>query len=80
MRASNTGQRRRRKLVEELLQRDGFVCSYCGEFNALPFNGEATHIDHRFPLSAGGDNEAENLQLLHSHCNLTKRDAMPDAT
>ena len=34
----------------------------------------SSQVDHICPVSAGGDDSPENLQLLHSSCNTYKRD------
>jgi hypothetical protein len=41
-------------------------CMYCKELLA------AFHIDHKMPLSRGGTNDMENLQLLCPTCNMSK--------
>lgn len=35
-------------------------------------------IDHVMPVSRGGSNSADNLQLLCGHCNRSKHDALPE--
>jgi 5-methylcytosine-specific restriction endonuclease McrA len=64
--------RRRRRIPMSVrlmvLQRDGFICRLCGE----PVNGSELHFDHRLPLSRGGSNESDNLQVTHATCNLEK--------
>lgn len=42
-------------------------CACCGGLL-----GSDYHIDHIMPISLGGRNADENVQLLHSHCNLKK--------
>lgn len=61
--------------IEAILQRDGLLCTYCGHFLNDPFDGKLTHVDHVVPVSKGGDSGLDNLQLLHSDCNLSKGDA-----
>ncbi|MUG96114.1 hypothetical protein F7734_28750 [Scytonema sp. UIC 10036] len=40
-------------------------CTWCG----LHFReSDVLEIDHTTPISCGGKNEWENLQLLHRHC------------
>lgn len=34
-------------------------------------------FDHIIPLSRGGADERENLQLAHRDCNLKKADSLP---
>ena len=48
-------------------KRDGFQCCYCGSVQNL-------EIDHIHPLSHGGSNKVENLQLLCGTCNRQKSD------
>lgn len=36
------------------------------------------HIDHRIPLVKGGSNDISNIVLACPHCNLSKRDKMPE--
>ncbi len=45
--------------------RDGGVCVKCGASKEL-------HFDHIIPLSRGGGDQAENIQLLCRACNLAK--------
>jgi len=45
--------------------RDGGACEKCGSAVEL-------HFDHIIPLSRGGGDDAENIQLLCRSCNLAK--------
>ena len=47
-------------------------CWWCGE--SLD---DEYHIDHRIPLSRGGNNTAENICLTCAECNLTKSNKLP---
>jgi HNH endonuclease len=47
--------------------RDGGACVKCGAKTDL-------HFDHIIPLSRGGGDHAQNIQLLCRTCNLTKSD------
>ena len=58
--------------IQAILQRDGILCTYCGEFLTEPFDGKQTHVDHVKPVSKGGMDTLKNLQLLHSRCNIRK--------
>lgn len=49
-------------------RRDGFYCAHCKS------SGNDLQIDHIIPISKGGTNERENLQLLCKDCNGAKRD------
>lgn len=53
-----------------ILQRG--MCPCCG--NQL---GESPHLDHKMPLSLGGSNTDDNIQLLRAICNLQKKDKHP---
>lgn len=55
---------------KEVMARDNYQCRYCGATNDLA-------IDHIFPFSRGGSNEADNLQVLCRSCNSSKGDAIP---
>jgi hypothetical protein len=50
------------------LERDGFRCRYCG----ADARHAKLHIDHVTPVSAGGDNDPENLVTACEDCNLGK--------
>lgn len=47
-------------------------CAYC-----YKYLGDDYHLDHIMPLSLGGDNTDNNIQLLHSKCNLQKHAKHP---
>lgn len=49
----------------------GFKCQCCGS-KPSKGNDVVLHIDHVIPFSKGGSNEAGNLQVLCSHCNIAK--------
>lgn len=49
------------------------VCTCCG--NML---GDNYHLDHIMPLSLGGTNTDNNVQLLRAECNLKKGAMHPD--
>lgn len=55
-----SGKKRR-----EFMEKYEFRCCKCSSFKEL-------HIDHIIPLSKGGSNDEDNLQLLCSECNLAK--------
>ena len=63
---------RRVRSIKAILNRDGILCTYCGEFLTDPFDGQATHVDHIQPASKGGTSKLTNLQLLHARCNIQK--------
>lgn len=53
-----------------VMARDNYTCQYCG-------SQENPVIDHIFPFSRGGSNEADNLQVLCRDCNARKSDSIP---
>lgn len=55
----------RRKVVRKLAVRDGAYCRWCFAVTNLT-------IDHVRPLSRGGTNDLNNLQLLCDSCNNRK--------
>lgn len=54
-------------LMLQLIERDGYECQTCKTVDDLT-------IDHIIPLSKGGSDELENLQLLCRRCNSLKND------
>lgn len=50
---------------KKIFERDAYRCVYCNSYENL-------HIDHIVPLSNGGENNEENLQILCQKCNLKK--------
>lgn len=54
------------------MERDGETCRYCGSKDG-PF-----HIDHVMPWSRGGSNDAGNLVVACSTCNIEKSDRTPE--
>jgi len=50
-----------------LIERDGYMCNKCGSQNGLS-------VDHIAPLSRGGSDVLDNLQILCKSCNSRKRD------
>jgi 5-methylcytosine-specific restriction endonuclease McrA len=62
------------KLRVEILERNGFTCQLCGAgpsdpdpYN--PLRKVRLVIDHRVPLSQGGTDDPDNLQVLCHNCN-----------
>ena len=49
--------------------RDNYTCQICG---ATVKDGVKLHIDHIVPVSKGGTNDINNLQVLCKQCNLEK--------
>lgn len=56
-----------------VLERDEYTCQMCG---AKVEDGVKLHIDHIIPVSKGGTNEIDNLQVLCHKCNLAKTNRM----
>jgi len=55
--------------VAKLLKRQKGICQQC----RLTFrNGDSWEVDHIKPLSLGGKDRWDNLQLLHKHCHDVK--------
>lgn len=52
----------------EVLRRDGFACTYCGQ--RAP--SVVLHVDHVVPWAAGGPTRLENLRAACGDCNLGK--------
>lgn len=57
------------KDLEEILLIQNGLCVYC----KVEITKENRHIDHMTPISRGGSNARENLQILCRGCNLSKR-------
>lgn len=60
-------------IVQQLLDRQNNLCVCCGS----PLNGKY-HLDHIMPLSLGGTNTDDNVQLLLPKCNLQKHNSTPE--
>jgi len=56
---------------KDVMKRDDYTCQYCGSQDELV-------LDHIYPFSRGGSNEADNLQVLCRDCNARKSDSIPD--
>ncbi len=46
------------------------TCYLC--LNPIPFGARQDHLEHKIPLSRGGDNEKENLDIACQNCNCSK--------
>ena len=58
-------------LTPVILERDGYACVYCGATDDLT-------IDHRIPLSRGGNNSLSNLCAACLRCNQAKYNKTPE--
>lgn len=56
------------RLRKAVVERDGLVCGLCGD----EVQPDDVHIDHIKPVSLGGKDELDNLQVAHSFCNISK--------
>ena len=61
------------KLKLDVMERDDYKCQICG---ATVEDGVKLHIDHIIPVSKGGADDIDNLQVLCHKCNLAKKDRM----
>lgn len=59
--------------VERLLQSQRHRCAACGGCVASGY-----HVDHKVPVSRGGSNWPDNLQILCPRCNLSKGARTPE--
>lgn len=57
------------KEVQNLKEQQNNICPICQ--NEI-FDNDEIHIDHIVPLSKGGKDEINNMQVTHSNCNLSK--------
>lgn len=57
--------RRWRRLRVYVLERDNYVCRWCGK-------GGANTVDHIVPRARGGGDEPSNLAAAHKRCNEAK--------
>lgn len=55
----------------QILKRDNYRCQMCG---VTAKDGATLEIDHIIPVSKGGTNDADNLQVLCRDCNAGKSD------
>lgn len=61
-------------LTRMVVDRDGWVCSYCDCDTSLDENGYS--IDHILALTRGGNNDIDNLAMSCRACNSSKRDLL----
>lgn len=53
----------------KLIKRQGAKCGICGQ---LFYTDDLLETDHIIPISHGGKKTYSNLQVVHSHCHITK--------
>jgi RNA-directed DNA polymerase len=53
------------KRVATLLKKQKGICPHCGLYFT---STDIVEVDHKLPLSLGGKDQYDNLQLLHRHC------------
>lgn len=75
-RLNTKGERYR---LADVAERDGFVCHLCLAPVDMSLSGRhpwGPTADHVIPVAHGGGDEAENIRLAHSRCNI-KRHTRP---
>ncbi len=60
--------------LRKLRWRQNGICPYC----FINLGTHDIHLDHWIPLAKGGNNDFDNLRLLHGTCNLKKGARHPD--
>jgi 5-methylcytosine-specific restriction endonuclease McrA len=64
------------QVLHELYERDAGICQICFRYaNILDCN-----VDHIVPVSKGGTDRIDNLQLSHVWCNSVKSNSMGRVT
>lgn len=63
-----------KKIKRIVIERDKWTCQNCGQkvHDDLHWLPDKCHVDHIIPVSKGGSNDLDNLQVLCQACNLTK--------
>lgn len=61
-------------IKETLFKKQRGKCVYC----RVDLTTVVPHLDHRMPLTLGGSNTDDNIQLLCPFCNLSKKNTHPD--
>ncbi len=66
---------RKHHLVSLIVEQSG-RCAIC--WRRLPSDQKFIHVDHVYPLSAGGTHDRSNLAVVCSECNQKKGNKLPD--
>lgn len=72
-RIKKTGGKYTLKEIRNLMNEQGCLCVYC-KINI----SQKYHVDHIMPISLGGSNWIENIQLLCVDCNQSKHNKHPE--
>lgn len=81
-RALIAGVRSERYSIAKIAGRDGYLCGICWHPIDMELRSPdpmSPSIDHVIPLSQGGENTPDNVQLAHRGCNSRKQAAVPPA-
>lgn len=63
-----------------VFERDGGTCALCRaevDRSIRWPNGQSASVDHIVPISRGGNDGFDNVQLAHLVCNISKNDRLP---
>lgn len=71
---SGRGGRPWRRLREQVLERDGYLCQ-CDECKRRPLPLVAHEVDHIKPRAEGGTDDPSNLRAINKGCHKTKSQA-----
>ena len=59
-------------LHDKLYERDGRICMICGQPAKHDHRRGGMQVDHKIPISKGGYENEDNLQMAHPYCNQKK--------
>lgn len=60
--------------LRAIFQKSGGRCGVCGAQHQLGGHGRYWQVDHIYPVSRGGSNHIDNLQVCCVDCNQAKSD------